>query len=161
MSSLDSLEVTHTLRMLVPHTLRMLVPHTLRMLVPHMLRTPVPGCPHWTHWKTRRRRSCIRQHTSAHVSIYTSAYVSIRQHTSEYVIGRHDGDDPAYVSIRQHTSAYVSIRQHTSAYVSIRQHTSAYECPHWTHGRTFRRRSCSSLCVSICTFVKVQQVKST
>jgi hypothetical protein len=32
----------------------------------------------------------------------------IRQHTS------------AYVSIRQHTSAHVSIRQHTSAYVSIR-----------------------------------------
>jgi hypothetical protein len=44
--------------------------------------------------------SCIRQHTSA--------YVSIRQYTS------------AYVSIRQHTSAYVSIRQHTSAYVSMR-----------------------------------------
>jgi hypothetical protein len=32
----------------------------------------------------------------------------------------------AYVSTRQHTSAYVGIRQHTSAYVSIRQHTSAY-----------------------------------
>jgi hypothetical protein len=41
----------------------------------------------------RAERSCIRQHTSA--------YVSIRQHTS------------AYVSIRQHTSAYVSI--HASA----------------------------------------------
>jgi hypothetical protein len=40
-------------------------------------------------------------------------------------------DTSAYVSIRQHTSACVSIRQltavrcqHTSAYVSIRQHTS-------------------------------------
>ncbi len=42
---------------------------------------------------------CIRQHTSA--------YVSIRQHT------------PAYVSIRQHTSVYVSVHQHTSVYVSI------------------------------------------
>ncbi len=70
--------------------------------------------------------ACIRQHTSAYVSICQGhlksavatkaqpAYVSIRQHTS------------AYVRIRQHTSAYVSIRQHTSAYVSIRQQTSAY-----------------------------------
>jgi hypothetical protein len=63
--------------------------------------------------------SCICQHTSAYVSMRqhtsahcVSAYVSIRQHTS------------AYVSIRQHTSAHVSIRQHTSAHVSIRQHTS-------------------------------------
>ncbi len=39
----------------------------------------------------------------------------IRQHTS------------AYVSIRQHTSAFVSIRQRTSAYVSMRQHASAIE----------------------------------
>jgi hypothetical protein len=55
-------------------------------------------------------RSCIRQHTSAYVSIrqHTSACVRIRQHTS------------AYVSIRQHASACVSIRPHTSAYVSIR-----------------------------------------
>jgi hypothetical protein len=37
---------------------------------------------------------------------HTSAYVSIRQHTSVR---------------RQHTSAYVSIRQLTSACVSIRQ----------------------------------------
>jgi hypothetical protein len=104
--------------------------------------------------------SCIRQHTSAYVTdarmpdarrvvfLHTSAYVSIRQHTSAYVSIR--------VSIRQLTSAYVSIhtpaarpkrrrhwmgarpprrlvsscavsiRQHTSEYVSIRQHTSAY-----------------------------------
>ncbi len=72
--------------------------------------------------------ACMRQHTSA--------YVSIRQHTAEGVPrgrSRHE---------RLHTSAYVSIRQHTaegvprgrsrherlhmSAYVSIRQHTSAY-----------------------------------
>jgi hypothetical protein len=78
---------------------------------------------------------CIRQHTSAYVSIRNKktcalnalqqpAYVSIRQHTSAYVsIHQHTS---AYVSIRQHTSAYVSIRQHTSAHVSIRQHTSAY-----------------------------------
>ncbi len=53
--------------------------------------------------------------------VASSAYVSIRQHTS------------AYVQKRQHTawfatwpcarSAYVSIRQHTSAYVQKRQHT--------------------------------------
>jgi hypothetical protein len=70
--------------------------------------------------------TCIRQHTSAYVSIrqHSSAYVSIRQHTSAYVsIRQHTS---AYVSIRQHSSAFVSIRQHTSAYVSIRQHTSAY-----------------------------------
>jgi hypothetical protein len=58
----------------------------------------------------------------------TPAYVSIRQHTSAYVVD-HALVDHVYiyirsVSIRQHTSAYVSIRQHTSAYVSIRQHTS-------------------------------------
>jgi hypothetical protein len=65
--------------------------------------------------------SCIRQHTSAYVSVLldadalaplclvllvlrTSAYVSIRQHT------------PAHVSIRQ----WMCLRQaHTSAYVSI------------------------------------------
>jgi hypothetical protein len=80
-----------------------------------------------------------------------SAYVSIRQHTSSYVIiplvpelnnvvlGSKE-EESAYVSIRQrqHTSAYVSIplvpvlnsvvlgsRDEESAYVSIRQHTSA------------------------------------
>jgi hypothetical protein len=47
-----------------------------------------------------RRTTCIRQHTSA--------YVSMRQHAS------------ACVSMRQHASACVSMRQHTSAYVSIR-----------------------------------------
>jgi hypothetical protein len=46
--------------------------------------------------------------------MHTSAYVSIRQHTSAYRMH-------IYAS-RMHTSAYVSIRQHTSAYVSIRQH---------------------------------------
>jgi hypothetical protein len=93
---------------------------------------------------------CIRQHTSAYVSIrirqqnglddiqrlcchaptlwpaslHASAYVSMRQGLGFRVRLRHHTS--AYVSIRQHTSAYVSIRQHTSAYVSIRQHTSAY-----------------------------------
>ena len=63
----------------------------------------------------------------------TCIYVSIRQHTSAYIV--------AYIVARasrrkrpqcsaQHTSAYVSIRQHTSAYVSIRQHTSAYVSIH-------------------------------
>jgi hypothetical protein len=73
--------------------------------------------------------------------LHTSAYVSIRQHTSAWRqahcssprlgtelqgLAYSDLHTSAYVSIRQHTSAYVSIRQHTSAYVSIRQHTSAY-----------------------------------
>jgi hypothetical protein len=66
--------------------------------------------------------------------MHTSAYVSIRQHTSAYATinlcwrqatARCSLPQHAYVSIRQHTSAYVSIRQHTSAYVSIRQHTPA------------------------------------
>jgi hypothetical protein len=76
---------------------------------------------------------------------HTSAYVSIRQHTSagggtrlSEPLGLNGGEAVEVGSrgqehvvvhcqpIRQHTSAYVSIRQHTSAYVSIRQHTSAY-----------------------------------
>jgi hypothetical protein len=93
---------------------------------------------------------CIRQHTSAYVSIshtsahvkscsslffwsaaarIASAYVSIRQHTlahflhtSACVTSHNAVYLKDHVSIRQHTSAYVSIRQHTSAYVSIRQH---------------------------------------
>jgi hypothetical protein len=69
--------------------------------------------------------TCIRQHTSA--------YVSIRQHTSESISmsarstalqrGAAATSPPTStpaLSIRQHTPAY------TSAYVSIRQHTSAY-----------------------------------
>jgi hypothetical protein len=74
---------------------------------------------------------------------HTSAYVSIRQHTSAYVI-REWGHSriPACVRIRQHTSAYVSIRHtwmgplkdssirpHTSAFVSIR-HTSYVSIRH-------------------------------
>jgi hypothetical protein len=96
--------------------------------------------------------TCIRQHTSAYVSIrqhsirqhtlsinsvhlHTSAYVSIRQHS----IRQHTLSINS-VSVYLHTSAYVSIRQHsirqhtlsinsvsvylhTSAYVSIRQHS--------------------------------------
>jgi hypothetical protein len=103
------------------------------------------------------RCSCIRQHTSACVSIrqqcsrfarapYTRCSC-IRQHT------------PACVSIRQHTSAYVSIRQHTSACVSIRQHTSAYVC--MRDSLALRRRGGVEerrLRVRICTFVLVKQV---
>jgi hypothetical protein len=76
--------------------------------------------------------------TSTRHALYTSAYVSIRQHTCQRRVYT---ARPAYVSIRQHTSqhtsACVSIRVrdastrhalHTSAYVtayvSIRQHTS-------------------------------------
>jgi hypothetical protein len=68
---------------------------------------------------------------------HTSAYVSIREHTSSAYVSIRLGNPwraseapreaPVYcVSIRQHSSAYVSIRQHTSAYVSIGLHTSAY-----------------------------------
>jgi hypothetical protein len=54
--------------------------------------------------------------------MHTSAYVSIRQHTSvasASALGLASLPPPpdASVCIRQHTSAYVSIRQHTSAYV--------------------------------------------
>jgi hypothetical protein len=72
----------------------------------------------------RLRRKAVIDHTSA--------YVSIRQHTSGLggkllsTIRQHTS---AYVSIRQHTSGLggkllSTIRPHTSAYVSIRQHTS-------------------------------------
>jgi hypothetical protein len=77
-------------------------------------------CPHTkvehVHCMQLRKHAhkCLSQPT-----LYTSAYVSMRQHASAGACLS------AYVSIRQHTSAYVSIRQHTSAYVSIRQHTSA------------------------------------
>ena len=52
----------------------------------------------------RDSRGCIRQHTSAYVSIC-------------------DGARDSRGCIRQHTTAYVSIREHTSTYVSIREHT--------------------------------------
>ena len=62
----------------------------------------------------------VRIRAKVRNDLHTSAYVSIRQHTS--------AESPSYVSIRQHTSAYVSgitfIRQDTSGYVRIRQHTS-------------------------------------
>ena len=48
----------------------------------------------------------VRQHTSAYVSIRQHTSERIRQHTSE--------------CIRQHTSAYASMRQHTPVHVSIR-----------------------------------------
>jgi hypothetical protein len=59
------------------------------------------------------RRVCIRQLTSAYVSMHTSAYVSIRSEMG-VKLTRFVGSD-AYVSLRQHTSAHC---QHTSAYVS-------------------------------------------
>jgi hypothetical protein len=68
-----------------------------------------------------RDASCIRQHTSAYVSIRHVDIVWLVRDAS---------------CIRQHMSAYVSIRQLTSAYVNIHhdcvmltllgQHTSAY-----------------------------------
>jgi hypothetical protein len=86
-----------------------------------------------------RRASALSPRAATH--LHTTAYVSIRQHTSAEESRRASALSPrcyppadgrirqhmsAYVSIRQHTSAYVSRRQHTSAYVSIRQHASAY-----------------------------------
>jgi hypothetical protein len=54
--------------------------------------------------------TCIRQHTSA--------YVSIHQHTSAGLQHANAGNSIIISTcIRQHTSAYVSIRQHTSAYM--------------------------------------------
>ena len=58
---------------------------------------------------------------------HTTAYVSIRQHTSGrtsfvFRILQSRRPEPSL----QHTSAYVSIRQHTSEDQSIHQHTSAY-----------------------------------
>jgi hypothetical protein len=66
--------------------------------------------------------------------LHTSAYVSIRTHTSADVSRRQQGEAELgvlahclrYVSRRKHTSAYVSTRQHKSAHVSTRQHTSAH-----------------------------------
>jgi hypothetical protein len=87
----------------------------------------------------------IRQHTSASMRPRTSAYVSIRsQHTSAYAAyvswggaGRGYGAAPRL----PHASAYVSIRQHTLAYVTIRgerRHTSAYVSIR-QHKRLWRR----------------------
>jgi hypothetical protein len=67
---------------------------------------------------------CIRQHTSA--------YVSIRRHRGAFALAasRTPVHTSAYVSVRQHTSAYRSVCSrrfaYTCAYVSIRQRTSAY-----------------------------------
>jgi hypothetical protein len=63
----------------------------------------------------------IRQHTSAYASICTSAYVRVVQQALRSHLRMGSLHTSAYVSIRQHTSAYVSIRQHTSAYVSVVQ----------------------------------------
>jgi hypothetical protein len=52
----------------------------------------------------------------------TSAYVSIRLHTSAYT-NLPCARRKRLPTRNYSTSAYVSIRQHTSAYVSIRQHT--------------------------------------
>jgi hypothetical protein len=107
----------------------------------------------------------------------TSAYLSIRQHTS-YIPGvralpqrRDFSGAPTCVGtcIRQHTSAYVrtvgiralrhalvrayvSIRQHTSAYVSIRQkrqHTSANVKLRWYLASARTAACCASTYVSV------------
>ncbi len=105
----------------------------------------------------RTHLSSIRQYTSAHV-VHTSAYVSIRQHTSAYVVLQ-QWEHPLAVNLfRTH------LRQHTSAYFSIRQHTSAFNTP-LPHSppapaAPSRTQTCtwSAFCVRICIFVVVQRV---
>jgi hypothetical protein len=125
--------------------------------------------------------TCGDQHTSAYVSIRqhtsllhiasatafllpvkTSAYASIRQHTSAYVSIRQHTSASAFFTTcgDQHTSAYVSIRQHTSAYVSIRQQPLSLlpVATPWGANSNSRPASCSrgrppaTAGVSICTF---------
>jgi hypothetical protein len=69
---------------------------------------------------------------------HTSAYVSIRQHTSAFCRSSHTWR--ARKSIRQHTSAYVSIRQH-----SVARHTPG--APGRGGGRCRIRRGSSRACV--------------
>jgi hypothetical protein len=84
--------------------------------------------------RRRRRLLLLRSRRRARLW-HTSAYVSIRQHTSRTCAssssaaagGCERGFGTAFVSIRQHTSAFVSIRQHTSAYASM-QAASADVC---------------------------------
>jgi hypothetical protein len=85
----------------------------------------------------RKLSTCIRQHTSA--------YVSIRQHTSAYGLGSWPRT--------QHLPPNTGIRQHTSAYVSIRQHTSAYGLGSWPRTQHLP----PPWPVSICTLVPVKQ----
>ena len=111
-----------------------------------------PGCGQTIH--------CVRARWFCGPAPHTSAYVSIRQHTSGYV--------SAYVS--QHTSA--SIRQHTSAYVSMgvvrtchvprghmsqasRAGTLVYDPAAHSCNTALRQYLClcTSSCISICTFV--------
>jgi hypothetical protein len=63
---------------------------------------------------------------------HTSAFVSIRQHTSAYVQGEEVREPEQHLQHLQHSRQLrqvehflASIRQHTSAYVNKRQHTPA------------------------------------
>jgi hypothetical protein len=63
---------------------------------------------------------CGKQTRSLLLAQHTSAYVSIRQHTSQVLGEVLKGPAcTAYVSIREHMLAYVSVCKHTSAYVSL------------------------------------------
>jgi hypothetical protein len=68
----------------------------------------------------------------AHTSLCRCAYVSIRQRTSAYVSIRPHTSISSCHYMRTHTSlcrcAYVSIRQHTSAYVRIPLYYHASTC---------------------------------
>ena len=82
---------------------------------------------------------CERHHWRRDLQhLHTSAYVSIRQHTSRF-LGRKSSKERDFVSLllRQHTSAYVSVRQQhlyrqvtlfeaegrSNEYHLVRQHT--------------------------------------
>jgi hypothetical protein len=89
-----------------------------------------------------------RHHLQRLYRLHTSAYVSIRQHTSANVsMSRVITCSASIACIRQHTPTYASIRQHTSAYVSM-------SCVITCSASIAWRRA---FCVSICTFVPVKQ----
>jgi hypothetical protein len=60
-------------------------------------------------------RSAADSHASQ-TCLHTSAYVSIRQHTSAYVSRLRSAADSHASQTCQHTSAYGSIRQRTYTY---------------------------------------------
>ena len=56
---------------------------------------------------------------SSHSTCHTSAYVSIRQHTSQHLAVARDIERLKSAGISEHASAYVSIREHTSLHLAV------------------------------------------
>ncbi len=74
------------------------------------------------------RKPCRERqaHKPLHAGTIRQPYVSIRQHTSEYLC-RERGNKPLHAgTIRQHTSAYISIRQNKSEYLRRERHTNRW-----------------------------------